>query len=212
MDSELILIDIDGDTGIPLNTLCDDRDQHRIARIGEGNEAAFESLYLELHPRLFRFIYRMTRDQGLAEDLVNETLFLVWEKPEGFNGQSKLSTWIFGIAYRKTLKAIAKGVRTSAAVPLDDLNEILTDRRVSATREVELENLLTVAMASLSDEQRAVVELTFTEGLAYREIAVILGCPENTVKTRMFHARRKLEPYLALLKPDRDDYRHEEMT
>ena len=92
------------------------------------------------------------------------------------------------------------------------MSEVLTDRKMSATREVELENLLSVALDDLSDEQRAVIELTFTEGLAYRDIAVILGCPENTVKTRMFHARRKLEPYLALLKPDRDEYRHEEMT
>jgi len=211
MDSELTLI-MDGDAGISANALCDDQDQHWIARIREGNAAAFEALYLELHPRLYGFIYRMTRDHGLAEDLVNETLLLVWEKPEGFNGQSKLSTWIFGIAYRKALKAIAKGARASAAVPLDDLSEVLTDRKVSATREVELENLLSVALDSLSDEQRAVIELTFTEGLAYRDIAVILGCPENTVKTRMFHARRKLEPYLVLLRPDRDEYRHEEMT
>ncbi len=59
-----------------------------------------------------------------------------------------------------------------------------------------LARVLAKAIGALSPEQRAVVELTFYRGFSYREVAEIVGCPVNTVKTRMFHARRRLSQLL----------------
>ncbi|MGH8603040.1 MAG: RNA polymerase sigma factor, partial [Gammaproteobacteria bacterium] len=63
----------------------------------------------------------------------------------------------------------------------------------------ELGRELTVALQQLSPKHRAVIELTFVEGFSYPQIASIVGCPENTVKTRMFHARRRLAQLLSHL-------------
>jgi RNA polymerase sigma factor (sigma-70 family) len=192
--------------GIGRSPASDTGDAELMERVSAGDAAAFEALYTTLYPRLFRFIYRMTRDADLAEDVLNETMLVVWEKPESFDGRCKPSTWVFGIAYLKSLKACSKKPRAAAQVSLDDIAEVLPDSKPSATRQVELDDLLRVALDTLPPEQRAVVELTYYHELPCRDIAQILGCPENTVKTRMFHARRKLKPFFRDLIPEPQDY------
>lgn len=183
-----------------------------LARLCQGDEAAFDALYLDMYPRVYRFIYRIVHDPSLAEELVNETMMVVWEKPESFNHTSKVSTWVMGIAYRKALKAKVRNRRSVGDLPIDDWAEVLTDRRNSTTRAVELSDLLYKGLAELPEAQRAVVELSSYHGLSYQEIAVILDCPENTVKTRMYSARQKLAHYLPMLEPDLDDFYFEAMT
>ena len=164
-----------------------------LQRIGTGDTAAFEAFYKIYYPRLFRFVLRMTRQTEAVEELIQETLLVVWEKPHGFNFESKISTWVFGIAYKKTLKALAKTARRDNDVDIDEFVEIVGDPMANPAINWENEEWLNYALASLPPEQRAVIELTFYHGLSYQEVAKVLDCPENTVKTRMFHARRKLQ-------------------
>ena len=116
---------------------------------------------------------------------------VVWERGDSINGTSKLSTWIFAIAYRKAMKALR---RQDEAV-----EDVEAERRTSsdpgpddALGQRKLHALLMEAMSELSPDHRAVVDLTYFHEIGYREIASILDCPVNTVKTRMFHARRHL--------------------
>lgn len=164
-----------------------------LQRIGTGDTAAFEAFYKIYYPRLFRFVLRMTRQADAVEELIQETLLVVWEKPHGFNFESKISTWVFGIAYKKTLKALAKNARRDNDADIDQLAETVGDPIANPASNWENEDWLNFALASLPAEQRAVIELTFYHGLSYQDIAKVLDCPENTVKTRMFHARRKLQ-------------------
>lgn len=164
-----------------------------LQRIGTGDTAAFEAFYKIYYPRLFRFVLRMTRQTEAVEELIQETLLVVWEKPHGFNFESKISTWVFGIAYKKTLKALAKTARRDNDVDIDEFVETVGDPMANPAINWENEEWLNYALASLPPEQRAVIELTFYHGLSYQEVAKVLDCPENTVKTRMFHARRKLQ-------------------
>ncbi|OAI08711.1 RNA polymerase sigma factor [Methylomonas methanica] len=166
-----------------------------LQRIGAGDTAAFEAFYKNYYPRLFRFILRMTRQPEAVEELIQETLLVVWEKPQGFNHESKISTWVFGIAYHKTLKAMTKSARRNNDVDIDDLTETIGDPTANPANNWENEDWLNYALATLPPEQRAVIELTFYHGLSYQDVARILDCPENTVKTRMFHARRKLQVF-----------------
>lgn len=164
-----------------------------LQRIIEGNTWAFEMFYKIYYPRLFRFILGMTHQSEFVEELIQETLLVVWEKPTNFNNNSKISTWVFGIAYNKTLKALSKHARRSQDIDVEELKETLSDPDANAEQHQENADWLNTALSILSPEQRAVIELTFYHGLAYQEIAKILDCPENTVKTRMFHARKKLQ-------------------
>ena len=167
-----------------------------VGRVASGDGVAFEALYRCFYPRLRRFLERMTRRPQLVEEILNDTMLVVWRKAHTYNLRSKVSTWIFAIAYRKALKALKR---------LDDPVDTDADDDLSwgglgpddELMQQELRALLSHAMNSLSVEQRAVVELTYYHGCAYREIAVIMGCPVDTVKTRMFHARRKLKALLA---------------
>jgi RNA polymerase sigma-70 factor (ECF subfamily) len=165
-------------------------------RIIEGDALAFEAFYKHYYPRLFRFILRTTRQPETIEELIQETLLVVWEKPERFNYESKISTWVFGIAYHKAIKSMSKTARRSADVDVDELNETIGDPLANLAENTETQDWLNCALDILSADQRAVIELTFYHGLAYQDIAKVLDCPENTVKTRMFHARKKLQAFV----------------
>lgn len=166
-----------------------------LQRIASGDTSAFELFYKNYYPRLFRFILRITRQPEAVEELIQETLLVVWEKPDRYNNDSKISTWVFGIAYNKALKALSKNARHSNHLDVDELADSIGDPEANPAQHHESENWLNCALAALSPDQRAVIELTFYHGLPYQEIAGILDCPENTVKTRMFHARKKLQAF-----------------
>lgn len=168
-----------------------------LERVAAAELAAFEMLYRVYHPRLTRFLDRMTRRPSLVEEVLNDTMMLVWTRAAAYNGRSKVSTWIFGIAYRKALKAIS---RLDEAVEDDDGDSRPGDPAAGPEHQVgmsELHHRLSRALDKLSAEHRAVVELTYFHGLGYREIADVVDCPVDTVKTRMFHARRKLRTLFA---------------
>ncbi len=167
-----------------------------LERVKARDIDAFERLYRIYQPRLARFLSNLVRRPQLVEEVLDDTMMVVWQTAESFRGTSKLSTWVFAIAYRKALKARARWPD-----PVEDMQH---DRRISndPAPDAELErsrirNALVEAMADLSPEQRAVVDLTYFHGLGYRDIAEILGCPVDTVKTRMFHARRRLKRALS---------------
>ncbi len=164
-----------------------------LERIIEGDTSAFEVFYKIYYTKLFRFIVRMTNQPESVEELIQETLLVVWQKPESFNHTSKISTWVFGIAYNKALKLMSKNARHSSDVNVDDLIDTIGDHESNPAKSLESTDWLRCALAILQPDQRAVIELTYYHGLPYQEIAKILNCPENTVKTRMFHARKKLQ-------------------
>jgi RNA polymerase sigma-70 factor (ECF subfamily) len=138
----------------------------------------------------------MTRRPHLVEEIVNDTMLVVWFKANTFNLRSKVSTWIIGIALRKSLKALERADDAIAFDPDSVVSPAESGPEGQLLRQ-ELRTRLIDALASLSPEHRAVIELTFFEGHTYREIAAIAGCPVNTVKTRMFYARRALKASLA---------------
>ena len=169
----------------------DEEDLRLLARIGQGELKAFEELYRTYHPRLTRFLMNLVRRPQLVEEVLNDTLMVVWERSDSFNRSSKFSTWLFAIAYRKAMKALRR-----QDVPIEDSE---AERRPSEAADPEqsfahtrLHALLIKAMGELSSDHRAVVDLTYFHEMGYREIADILDCPVDTVKTRMFHARRHL--------------------
>jgi RNA polymerase sigma-70 factor (ECF subfamily) len=173
------------------------RDDGRlIALVCERDARAFEQLYRSYHPRLTRFLSNMLRRAPLVEEVLNDTMLVVWTRPERYNGRSKVSTWIFAIAYRKALKALRRHDepiedKNAASRPSPDAGpEQLLGRREVQTR-------LLGAIGELSADHRAVVDLTYFHEIGYREIAEIMDCPVDTVKTRMFHARRHLRSRLA---------------
>lgn len=165
-----------------------------LARIAERDGAALKELYLLYHRRLARFLTRLTPRFEVAEEIINDTFWVVWQRAGDFRGASLVSTWIFGIAYRRALKSLQRLRPTAAAI--EDTSDEPSEE---PWQQAELTEWLHVALARLPVEQRTVLELAYTVGHSCEEIAAIMECPTNTVKTRMFHARRKLRVLLEAL-------------
>jgi RNA polymerase sigma factor (sigma-70 family) len=167
------------------------RERELLACVGNEDLAAFEKLYRIYQPRLARFLGTVLQRSQLVEEVLDDTMMTVWQTAASFRGASKPSTWIFAIAYRKALKARARWP--------DPVEDDAFDTRVDPDarpderlQQQRLHAALLQAMQQLSVEHRAVVDLTYFHGLGYREIADIVGCPAETVKTRVFHARQRL--------------------
>jgi RNA polymerase sigma factor (sigma-70 family) len=182
--------------GTPLSTHQNGqqlRDADLIARLCNADECALEQLYHHYYTRLFRFIARITRRDELIDEIINDVMFIVWEKAASYDPKCKPSTWIFGIAFNKA-RQVMRDTNRAEEESLDELDEDSSwlGKQDAGMNQLELDEWLESALSALSPEHRAVIELTYYEGLHYSEIAVIMGCPENTVKTRMHHARKNL--------------------
>ena len=167
-----------------------------IARIGAGDRKAFEELYNLYHRRMARFLTRLTRRYDVAEEVINDTFWVVWRKAKSFRGESQPSTWILGIAYRKARNAFRASARLAEKNLESELLPLTTDGPSSTE---ELRDWLGRALAQLPVEQRLAVELCYELEHSCEEIAAIMSCPVNTVKTRLFHARAKLQKLLPQL-------------
>ena len=167
-----------------------------IGQVAGGDMTAFETLFRRYYPRLRRFIEHKTRRPQLVDEILNDTMLVVWRKAGTFNLRSKLSTWIIGIGLRRSLKALER-VDDAMDFDLDAAASPAESGPEAQLLRQELRTQLSRALMSLSQEHRTVIELTYYEGCTYREIASIVGCPVDTVKTRMFHARRRLKSLLA---------------
>ncbi len=165
-----------------------------LTRIAQGDARAFAELYGVYHRRLVRFLRRFTRRYDIAEEIINDTLWVVWRKAADFRGDSLVSTWIMGIAYRRAMKTLQRSAeRVNAGSSSAQSEESQSDR---AQSNVELHECLERALAQIPFEQRMVLELTYYLGHSCEEVAEIMDCPVNTVKTRMFHGRAKLRALL----------------
>ena len=168
-----------------------------LERVAAGDREAFAALYRRYQRPLAAYLARLTGRLEEVDELVDDTLLVVWHRAASFAGRSRPSTWIFGIAYRKGLKSLERRARRLDGGALDDVAEPVERRTPeAASQRRETASAVNAALALLSPEQRAVVVLTYFQGLSYPEIAEVVDCPLGTVKTRMFHARRKLAALL----------------
>ncbi|MEM6999625.1 MAG: sigma-70 family RNA polymerase sigma factor [Pseudomonadota bacterium] len=177
--------------------ISDDQQKMLVAQIAGGDKAAFRALFQAFGERVFRYAFRLVNDHGKAEEVTNDVMLKVWKHAAEFEGRSKVSTWILGITRHVALNAIRR--KELDSVDIDNVPEPVAEEPVTAAVEqdqAKLKDALTHALGKLSPEHRDVVELTFFHGCSYQEIAEIVDCPPNTVKTRMFHARKQLMGYL----------------
>ena len=170
--------------------------------VAAGDRDAYERLFRYFYNKVYRFTLSMLKDDVLAEEVTSDTLFTVWTDAGRFRGQSTVSSWILGIACNKSLKTIRKRKQhdlRSEGMPENDrlVGDSTFDDPEIRVGDALVLNEVEIAIDRLSSEHQAVVKLTAL-GHSCAEIADIVGCPRNTVKTRMFHARIRLRKLLGL--------------
>ncbi|MFG6441070.1 RNA polymerase sigma factor [Roseateles sp. LKC17W] len=179
----------------------DEVDQQLLSAVAAGDRAALATLYRAYHPRLCQFLTRLTRRADLMDEIVNDSFWIVWQKAAGFRGDSRVSTWIIGIAYRCGLKAL----RRDGHADLDSLDDDSLPPTLAADEHAEqreLRDWLDKGLSKLSWEQRVIVELVYAGGHSLEEAAAITQAPVGTLKSRLFQARLKLRNLLPALAGD----------
>ena len=178
-------------------------DEALLARIAGGDREALQAFYRRHRLMVYRFVLRIVRDEAAAEDLANDVFIDVFRQAGRFEGRSKATTWLLGMA---RFKALSERRKFRDTVDADDALEGVEDE--SDTPEIAVQKqdkaqALRKCIDKLSPEHREVIDLTFYHGRSIKEIAEIAGIPENTVKTRAFHARKQLSVLMQRMGIDR---------
>ena len=167
-----------------------------------GNEDAFRQLYEITNKRVFNYLYRLTHNQHMAEDLLMETFTEVWKSAKGFRAEAKGFTWMIGIARNRAMNTLRdKKIRE------EDIDEHLEDpltQKQNFTRS-ETAAIIENALNRLPSIHREVLDLIFLQEIVYEDVARITGVPLNTVKSRVFYAKEKLRNIFVSMGIAKDD-------
>ena len=167
-------------------------DDKLLIRIRAGDNLALQALYGRHHVKVYRFALRLLRSEQAAEDIVSEVFIDVWRNPAGFEGRSEPSTWLLAIARNKAFSLLRKKkegyLDEEAAAEIADE----ADNPEVAMQKKTKGDLLRACLSQLSAEHREVIDLVYYHDKSVEEVASIVGAPAGTVKTRMFHARKRL--------------------
>ena len=179
--------------------LADSSDDHEsiVGRLGRGDTSAVGEVYDRHHAAVRAFAKRLVGDASAAEDLVHDVFVALPKAIVGYRGDSSLRTFLIGIAVNRARHHVRAAARRRNS--LEKLG-----REPSApsgdpeydTRRRELARLLTRALDTLSIDHRVAFVLCEVEERSSREVAEIVGVPEATVRTRLFHAKKKLRALL----------------
>jgi RNA polymerase sigma-70 factor (ECF subfamily) len=160
-----------------------------LRQIAEGSESAFVELYHRYHVLIFNFVLRLIHDPKEAEDLLQEIFLAVWQGARRYREEAQVKTWIYRIAHYKAISWIRKH---KPVISFDDFTETGQDGPEQEVFTSSQSDDLYKAINNLSVKHRAVLELAFVQGMAYGEIAKVIGCPIGTVKSRMSYALKAL--------------------
>jgi RNA polymerase sigma-70 factor (ECF subfamily) len=171
-------------------------DEALLERMASGDKAALQSLFARHYTRVYRFAIRQVGKEEMAEEIANDVFLEAWRHAGRFEGRSAVSTWLFAIAYNKARMALrSRKQHISDDDYLDGLEDSADDPETVNLKD-DKAKAIRVLMGKLSPDQRAVIDLVYYHEKGLREVADILGIPENTVKTRLFHARKRLADLL----------------
>ena len=181
----------------------DTSDVALLRSISAGDKHAMQILFARHNVRVFRFLLRFVADRAAAEDLVSEVFLDVWRQAGRFKGRSQVTTWLLAIARYKALSTLQRrsieelGEDVAAAIedPHDNPEVMNQNRQTS--------EILLNCLTQLSPAHREVIDLVYYHERSIAEVAEITGIPPNTVKTRMFYARKRIAELMAAQGIDR---------
>ena len=169
-----------------------DTDSDLLARVAKGDNLALKTFYGRHHVKVFRFALRILKSEAAAEDVVSEVFLDVWRQAASFEGRAEVSTFLLAVARNKAYSQLRK--RRDDQLDEEQAGEIedLSDTPETTLQKKSKGEVLRACLQKLSAEHREVMDLVYYHDKSVEEVAAIVGVPEGTVKTRMFHARKRL--------------------
>lgn len=173
-------------------TTAADTDEALVRKIATGDRDAMRLLFHKHNAPVFRYILRMVRNEATADDLISDVFMDVWQQAGRFEGRSSVSTWLIGIARFKALSALRKSKHASLD---DEMAETIADEADDpevVKQKLDKGQVLRRCLTLLSREHSEIIDLVYYHEMSIDEAAAVIGIPENTVKTRLFYARKRL--------------------
>jgi RNA polymerase sigma-70 factor, ECF subfamily len=167
-------------------------DEALVQSIAGGDKKALQLLFARHNVRVFRFIVRFLGDESTAEDLVSEVFFDVWRQADRFESRSQVSTWLMAIARNKALSVLRRRTTEELDEEVAEFIEDPADNPEVTMHKTQRNAILQDCLAQLSPAHREIVDLVYYHEKSIDEVAEIIGVPQNTVKTRMFYARKRI--------------------
>jgi RNA polymerase sigma-70 factor (ECF subfamily) len=167
-------------------------DESLVAAIAGGDKMALQTLYGRHNVRVFRFVLRFLNDEASAEDMVSEVFIDVWRQADRFEGRSQVSTWLFAIARNKALSVLRRRSTEELDEEVAEFIEDPSDNPEVTMQKKQQTSLLQDCLTQLSPAHREIIDLVYYHEKSIDEVAEIVGVPANTVKTRMFYARKRI--------------------
>jgi len=178
-------------TGRPVGAV-QTSDEALVQLIASGDKKALQVLFARHNVRVFRFVLRFLGDESVAEDLVSEVFFDVWRQADRFESRSQVSTWLLAIARNKALSVLRRRTTEELDEEVAEFIEDPSDNPEVAMQKTQRNAVLQDCLGQLSPAHREIVDLVYYHEKSIDEVAEIIGVPQNTVKTRMFYARKRI--------------------
>ena len=180
-----------------------DEDIRLLEKVVQRDQTSFAALYDRYASLIYTMVLRMVKSTDEAEDLLQEIFMQIWNKAEMFAGsKGSVYTWVVTIARRKAIDRLRSSQSLHKGESLDEEETVAIPgaayqmNPLTATISAEYEELMRSGLAQLSDDQRAIIELSYYEGYTQAQIATRLDVPLGTVKTRMRQGLIRLRDYL----------------
>jgi RNA polymerase sigma-70 factor, ECF subfamily len=164
-------------------------------------ERAMQRLYEGFSLPVRNYVWKnWTQDTHVIDEVVQDTLFEVWRQPERFRGESRFKTWLLGIARNKAVdqlrrsrpsEEISEEMEQTLATDLPTITDVIAIEQIRLSLKTCTASL--AATGRLSQAHQEILHLAYVEDLNIAEIALIVHCPENTVKSRLHHARMRIK-------------------
>ena len=189
-------------TGRPVGAV-QTSDEALVQLIASGDKKALQVLFARHNVRVFRFVLRFLGDESVAEDLVSEVFFDVWRQADRFESRSQVSTWLLAIARNKALSVLRRRTTEELDEEVAEFIEDPSDNPEVAMQKTQRNAVLQDCLGQLSPAHREIVDLVYYHEKSIDEVAEIIGVPQNTVKTRMFYARKRIAELMVVQGIDR---------
>ncbi len=178
-------------------------DRTLITRIASQDQAALRALLGRHQLRVYRFVLRIVRREAVAEEVTNEVFLEAWRNAGSYEARSSVGTWLLSIAHNRAVSAMRRRREESIDDETADAIADEGDNPEVAAQKLDKAAQMRQCIARLSAEHRTIIDLVYYHEKSINEVSEILGIPLNTVKTRMFYARKKLSELLAAAGIDR---------
>jgi len=178
-------------------------DEVLVGLIAQGDRDAMQVLFGRYNIRVFRFLTRFVGNAATAEDLVSEVFIEAWRHADRFEARSQVLTWLLAIARHKALSMLRKRSTDELDDDVIEFIEDPSDNPEVAMQKTERSALLQDCLKQLSPAHREIIDLVYYHERTIDDVADIIGVPQNTVKTRMFYARKRMAELMAARGLDR---------